>query len=56
MVTCEKGDGNYGELPALDQTVERRIRPRLDRLYAAGKGKATLSIHPTHVESPIGLV
>ena len=39
MVTGEKGDGNYGELPALDQTVERRIRPRLDRLYAAGKGK-----------------
>ena len=39
MVTCEKGDGNYEELPALDQTVEGRIRPRLDRLYAAGKGK-----------------
>ncbi|KAG5411056.1 hypothetical protein IGI04_007375 [Brassica rapa subsp. trilocularis] len=34
MVTCEKGDGNYEELPALDQTVEGRIRPRLDRLFS----------------------
>ncbi|KAG5374421.1 hypothetical protein IGI04_042271, partial [Brassica rapa subsp. trilocularis] len=38
-VTCEKGDGNYEELPALDQTVEGRIRPRLDRLSGqAGEG------------------